>query len=120
MAHRFPLLARGLVLIFALALAATGLGHRFASASDLERAQFAQLFGAEFCVTEAEGEGGGAHQSGACPVCHVVASIHVPEAVTGALAPTLAVVAVAFEIEGAQIARSTTLVAPPSRGPPLI
>lgn len=120
MSRRFPLLARGLVLVFALALAAVGFGHRFASASELQRAQFAQLFGAEFCVTETGGGHDGTVLGGSCPVCHIVASIYLPDAVTGAETPAFTAVAVAYEIERPQVARSTTLVSPPQRGPPFV
>ncbi len=117
MTRRFPLLARGLVLVFALALGAAGLGHRFASAADLERAQFAQLFGAGFCQT---GDTDAPSLSVDCPVCHLVASVYLPDAVTGAAQPAFTVGALSFETAQPQVRAATTPVSPPPRGPPLV
>ena len=116
MLRHAPLLARGLVLVFALALAATGLGHRFASAAELQRAQFTQIFGAELCLTD---EDGSAMAASGCPVCHLVGAAHLPEAVLGASAPALIRVALDFAIE-AHLVRSATQVEQPSqRAPPI-
>ena len=117
MTRRFPLLARGLVLIIALALAATGLGHRMASASDLERAQFAQLFGAEFCVTD---EDGAPVASASCPVCHLVASVYMPEAVLGADTPVFTRVSTLDLPRDAAAPCPAPRASPPSRGPPTV
>ena len=116
MLKRIPLLARGLVLIFAVALAATGWGHRFASAAELERAQFAQLWGAAFCVTD---ENGDPVSTELCAVCHVVAAIAVPQIQTGAVRPVLTLETLVFPDETHLVTVSAGWISPPPRGPPL-
>ncbi|WP_417625976.1 hypothetical protein [Pararhodobacter aggregans] len=110
-----PLLARGLVLVFAMALAMAGFGHRFASASELERAQFAQLFGAEFCVTD---DDGAPLVATSCPVCHLVAALYLPAAVEGAEAPAELSFEVRRPVPVRHLLASTDAAPPPSRGPP--
>ncbi|WP_068306738.1 hypothetical protein [Pararhodobacter sp. CCB-MM2] len=117
MKRRVSLLARGLVLVFALALAATGFGHRVASASELERAQFAQLYGVEFCVTDDEGK---PLASASCPICHLVASLYLPPAVEGAIAPAQMVAATPGFAVPRFLLASNDAAPPPSRGPPSV
>lgn len=119
MVNRRRLYARGLILVFALALAALGFGHRFASAAQLERAQFAQAFGgASFCR---DGDAGGAPgASASCPVCHVIASAGAPPAVAGVERPVFAPLALALAAPQAAPAGTRPRGPPPLRGPPLI
>ncbi|PTX01529.1 hypothetical protein [Pararhodobacter aggregans] len=112
-----PLLARGLVLVFAMALAMAGFGHRFASASDLERAQFAQLYGAEFCVTDDEGA---PRAATSCPVCHLVAGLYLAAAIEGAVAPANLTLRVRPPVAARHLLASTEAAPPPSRGPPSV
>lgn len=116
MSRQFPLPARGLVLVFALALAALGFGHRFASASEIARAQFAQLYGSEFCQT---GDEGAPVHDGSCPVCHMVASVYLPDAVLGAETPVAVEIAAVFVAEEHIVTGTTPRISPPPRGPPL-
>lgn len=115
--RRAPLLARGLVLVFALALAMAGFGHRIASASELERAQIAQLFGAEFCVTDDEGA---PRADASCPVCHLVAGLYLPAAVEGAVAPAELTLRGESPVVRRPLLASTEAAPPPSRGPPAV
>jgi len=117
MVRAAPLLVRGLVLLFALALAATGLGHRFASAAERERAQYTQMFGADFCLTD---EGDSAVDTAGCPVCHLITSIYLPDVVTGAPVPVFALIARAGAGDDHLLLTATAVARPTQRGPPLI
>ena len=101
--------------MIALALAATGFGHRMASASDLERAGFAQLYGDAFCVTE---EGGSDPGEAPCPVCQMITSVYVPDAVLGAEAPAFTIAALDFAPGDHLVPPHATVASPPQRGPP--
>ncbi len=118
MVHRAPLLARGLLLVLVLALAATGFGHRFAPADAVARAQFAQLYGAEFCLTDEDGTP--VDTAAHCPVCQVVAGSFAPEAVTGPASPAFARVERITIDRGQRVACAASPRAPPQRGPPLV
>lgn len=117
MKRRLPLLARGLVLVFAMALAMAGFGHRFASASELERAQFAQLYGAEFCVTDDDGQ---PLANASCPVCHLVTALYLAAPVEGAVAPVALSLEPQDPVPVRHLLASTDAAPPPSRGPPAV